>query len=141
MDSQLSPDIVEAYRRAHYRVEVPGKPFVLKVDEPSSELQALLEPFKGQGAAVITPDNPGSQKVPDAQNLKAREDLTRILQEKKLQSYLGWNEDPSGSWPAERSFLILGISLEDAKNLANRSGQNAFLWSGPDGTPHLTLLR
>lgn len=141
MGSNLPPDILEAYRRTRYRVSAPEGEFVLRVDGPSDPLRELLRKHPKGGAAFITADNPGSVRVSTEKNRQARQVLLRELEQMGLPFYLGVGEDPSGRWPGEESFLVLGITLEDAKNLANRFGQNALLWSGPDGIPRLILLR
>ncbi len=51
----------------------------------------------------------------------------------------GQGEDPS--WPAEASFLALGIDREAASDLGRKYGQNAIVWIGSDGLPELVLLR
>lgn len=141
MGSNLPPDILEAYRRTHYRVSVPESEFILRVDEPSDRLREILREHPEGGAAFITADNPGSVRISTEKNRSARQVLLLELEQKGLPFYLGVGEDPSGRWPGEESFLVLGIALEEAKTLANRFGQNALLWAGPDGTPHLMLLR
>ena len=34
---------------------------------------------------------------------------------------------PDGLWPAERSYLVLGIELEAAREAGRRNGQNAIV--------------
>lgn len=53
----------------------------------------------------------------------------------------GAGEDPEGRWPAERSYLVLGMALEAAKEIGRRYGQNAIVWVGADAAPELLLLR
>ena len=141
MESKLSPGIIEAYRSARYKVTGAEPPFVLRVDEPSIELISLLENSKNQSAAFITVDNPQSQVVPNEKNLQARRSFLKEIEEKGFQFYLGVGEDPVGKWHGEESFLVLGISLEMAKKLGNKYGQNAILWADNQGIPQLILLR
>ena len=53
----------------------------------------------------------------------------------------GMGEHPSGQWPGEPSFLILGLPLDAAKQLGARHEQNAIVWCGTDAVPQLILLR
>lgn len=53
----------------------------------------------------------------------------------------GAGEDPDGRWPAEPSYLVLGMDLEAARELGRRYGQNAIVWAGADAVPELLLLR
>lgn len=50
----------------------------------------------------------------------------------------GRGEDPS--WPAEASFLVLGVGRQEASDLGRKYGQNAIVWVGSDGLPELVLL-
>lgn len=49
--------------------------------------------------------------------------------------------DSSGKWPAEKSFLALGLDLETSSALGREFGQNAIVWAGVDAIPRLILLR
>jgi hypothetical protein len=49
--------------------------------------------------------------------------------------------DPSGNWPAEKSFLALGLDLEVSRALGAEFQQNAVLWANADAIPRLILLR
>jgi hypothetical protein len=53
----------------------------------------------------------------------------------------GLGKDPDGIWPPEISILILGLSLEAGKTLAQKYRQNAFVWCSRDRVPELILLR
>ncbi|UUZ55406.1 DUF3293 domain-containing protein [Massilia sp. H-1] len=49
--------------------------------------------------------------------------------------------DPKREWPSEPSFLVRGLSLEDASALGRQLRQNAIVWCGADLVPQLILLR
>ncbi|SHL69343.1 Protein of unknown function [Nitrosospira sp. Nsp11] len=49
--------------------------------------------------------------------------------------------DPCGKWPAEKSFLALGLDLKESSALGKEFGQNAIVWAGADAIPRLILLR
>ena len=53
----------------------------------------------------------------------------------------GTGFDPRGTWPEERSFLVLGLDLEASRALGREFKQNAIVWSGSDAIPRLILLR
>jgi hypothetical protein len=53
----------------------------------------------------------------------------------------GAGSDPSGGWPPEESFLVLGLGLEAARTLGREFHQNALLWTDHDAIPRLILLR
>jgi hypothetical protein len=48
--------------------------------------------------------------------------------------------DPTGKWPDEHGFLVMGWSLRSVKALGHTFGQNAVLWVGKDAVPKLVLL-
>jgi hypothetical protein len=53
----------------------------------------------------------------------------------------GDGADPSGQWPAERSYLAFGIDADAARELGRRFQQDAVIWIGKDAIPQLLLLR
>jgi len=57
-------------------------------------------------------------------------------------SYLeGIGQHSSNGWIGEKSYLVFGLTLDDAKALGTRLEQNAIVWSGADAIPQLILLR
>jgi hypothetical protein len=50
-------------------------------------------------------------------------------------------QHPNNQWPDEPSFLVFGLSLEEAKKLGESLGQNANVWSDSDALPQMILLR
>jgi hypothetical protein len=48
--------------------------------------------------------------------------------------------DPTGYWPDEHGFLVMGWSLRAIKALGHTLRQNAVLWVGKDAVPKLLLL-
>jgi hypothetical protein len=53
----------------------------------------------------------------------------------------GEGVDPAHQWPAERSYLVIGINRDTATLLGQRAHQDAVVWVGPDAVPELLLLR
>ena len=67
--------------------------------------------------------------------------LARELQERDLTYIRGVGQHPTNGWTGEQSFLVLGLSRDDARMLGARHEQNAIVWCGPDAVPELVLLR
>ena len=67
--------------------------------------------------------------------------LAQDVAEMGLRSIAAAGEHPANGWPAEPSFLVPGLPLEDARLLGEKFGQNAVVWSGANGVPRLVLLR
>lgn len=68
---------------------------------------------------------------------KLRDDLEAISKF----IYDGEGGDPSGVWPAEHSFLAMGINRSTGIKLGNKYEQNTILWVGSNNIPELILLR
>ncbi|UUZ49901.1 DUF3293 domain-containing protein [Massilia sp. B-10] len=67
--------------------------------------------------------------------------LQDLLRQRGLQWQTGAYCDPKREWPSEPSFLVRGLSLEDASALGRQLRQNAIVWCGADLVPQLILLR
>lgn len=83
---------------------------------------------------------PFSRSLDAPSNQLRQEDLAAELRHRSLAYLSGEGRHPSNGWPAEPSFLVLGLALEAAKSLGRRHEQNAIVWSGPDGVPRLVML-
>ena len=149
--SKIDGDLIAAYRSAHYRIDqqvdygrgfAPGA-IILRIDQYSEPLSQLFSASGHQSAAFITACNPFGQVQSPEINQEACEHLFG-----KLRSLVGPGRiikgegfDPCGKWPAEKSFLALGLDLKASSALGKEFGQNAIVWAGADATPRLILLR
>jgi hypothetical protein len=140
VETELDPQLIRAYRETHYKVLAP-EPFTLQVDQTSPELAALHRAHGVKCSAFITASNPYSQRLSDEQNQARQEEFRSELKRRSLQFYQGVGQNPSGDWPGEASFLVLGLSLEAAKVLGVKLEQNALIWSGADAVAELVVLR
>ena len=85
----------------------------------------LVEPARGYGAIHV---------------FERLRDEILSLELRPGQLIEGIGIDPSGEWPAEKSFLALGLDLETSRALGREFGQNAIVWAGADAIPRLILL-
>src|SRR5690349_17401467 len=137
--SKLDPATIQAYRETHYLVE--GKtPMTLRVGERNEALAALQSEAGVESSAFVTAWNPYSQKHDDDLNARRQEELADELAKLGVKVIEGEGKHPVDEW-GERSFLVLGISLEASKQLGTRYEQNAIVWAGADAVPRLILLR
>lgn len=138
--SEISAETIQAYLETEYRVQgAPG--FVLRVGQPN---QVLLAAHRQQGvqcSAYLTACNPYSIQNDEFTNSACQAALEEIVLQRGLKLVSGIGQHPSNEWPGEESFLIFGLTLEDASNLGRQFGQNAFIWNGEDANPQLILLR
>jgi len=126
-----------AYRGSDYVVFDPK--VVFHVGEPNPALDELLESHGERTAAFVTASNPRSKPRPKEENQAANQ---RLLESQRLLSRTcleGEGRAPDGSW-AERSFLILGISLPEAEALGRAWGQNAVVFCEKARPPALVLI-
>jgi hypothetical protein len=135
----LAPELLAAYRETEYRV-TEGKSFLLRVDEPCPELLGLYRAKNVSCAAFITAWNPFSHKLTDAENAVQQNELASELKHRSLIYLEGVGQHPSGTWPGEPSFLVLGLALEAAKTLGRAYEQNAIVWCDADAVPGLVPL-
>ncbi|MFL9895962.1 DUF3293 domain-containing protein [Paraburkholderia sp. RL17-381-BIF-C] len=139
-DSDIPRETIQAYLETHYRVR-GDTPATLKVGETNPTLAALHEAHDAECSAFITACNPFSQSSSDDFNAARQQALADELMQLGFTFFDGIGQHPSNNWPGETSLLVLGLSLEVAKVLGMRYGQNAIVWSGADATPQLVLLR
>ena len=144
----ITAELEAAYRSTHYVVDAgagPGEgalfdPIVLEIDVASPALLALHRRRGVDCSCFITACNPFSRPL-DAHSNQLRQDhLAAELRHRSLAYLSGEGRHPSNGWPAEPSFLVLGLALEAAKSLGRRHEQNAIVWSGPDAVPQLVML-
>ncbi|WP_316152572.1 DUF3293 domain-containing protein [Cupriavidus sp. BIC8F] len=140
MASAIDAATLQAYRETHYRV-LGDLPMILRVDQPSAPLAALHRALGVASSAFITAANPFSLRCDDDANARRQQALAQDVARMGLRAIEAAGEHPANGWPAEPSFLVPGLSLEDARALGERYGQNAVVWSGADAVPRLVLLR
>jgi putative PIN family toxin of toxin-antitoxin system len=130
----LSPQLIAAYEAAHY--EVHGR-FTLRIGRRSAALDELLEAHGATSAAFVTPANPRGERRSEAQNRAALAELAAAL---AFPFYTGEGRDPAGSWPAEPSLLVVGISRGEAEALGREWRQNAIVFAEKGAAPELVML-
>jgi hypothetical protein len=118
--------------------------FTLHIDEYSPPLSRLFAASGHRCAAFITASNPFSVPHSVEENLAAcarlRDEL--LCRSCRAEQILdGEGRDITGTWPGERSFLVLGLDLETSMQLGGEFGQNALVWADEDAIPRLILLR
>jgi hypothetical protein len=136
----LSDDLIQAYRRAIFRV-LPPADFVFRIGEPCAALDATMTGEDAKCAGFITASNPFSLPQDDLTNDQAHSRLIAAVEKLGLAWLPGEGCDAEGLWPAEQSLLALGASRSATMALGLRFGQNAVVWCRAGSTPELILLR
>ncbi len=136
----MDSDLLQAYQETHYRVYGPA-PFILQVGMANDDLIALHRAFGVESSGFITACNPLSQLLGESANAQLQRALADDLRQRGVVFIEGLGQHPENQWPGEASFLVLGLSLAEAKGLGHRYRQNALIWCGVDGVPQLVCLR
>ena len=135
----IHPGLIRAYREAKYVVEYL-EPIVLGIGQANQKLKELLEVFEVKTAAFITAFNPYSEVLSDAENEQAQNRLVSDIEGLGCELVYGYGQDMAEQWPREQSLLALGITESKAEILADKYGQNGFVWIGSlDAFPVLRL--
>ena len=138
--SQIPRETIQAYRETHYRVH-GSTPTVLRIDAINAALAQMHDSNGVVSSGFVTACNPFSVPLDNLANAERQRMLAHELERRGLRFVDGVGEHPSNDWPGEPSFLVFGVSLEDARALGVEFGQNAVVWAGSDAVPRLVLLR
>ena len=130
----------KTYQNAHYLVSTPGYEIEFKINELNEVLATLMATNGVDNACLITAFNPLGQLVSNDENAKANRLLKDAIVATGLPYFLGQGSDPKCEWK-EDSYLVMGISLEQAREMGNLYQQNAIVWINKDGLPALEWLR
>lgn len=139
-NSNIPDEVIRAYLETHYLV-YGDRPMTLQVGQRNPTLSDLHKASQVSSSAFITACNPFSQNLDDESNAARMQALRRELDERNFSVIEGSGKHPSNGWPAEASFLVLGITLDEAKALGEEHGQNAIIFCEVDAVPQLILLR
>jgi hypothetical protein len=132
----LAPGLRRAYERAHYVVFAePG--LAIRVGEPNAALDRLLAKHRARTAAYVTAANPRGRRRGALRNRIAFAALMKRLRRQGRRFLPGEGRDPQGRWPAEASFLVLGLSRAQAEALGGELAQNAIVWIEQGRAPRL----
>lgn len=131
--------LLNAYMETEFRILLEPM-IVLNVERHQPELVALHAHHGVSCSAFVTACNPYSQPYSAQVNAERQVMLARELSVLGLRFLPALGIHPSGQWPGEASFMVLGMDLGQAKALGQRLEQNAIVWTGVDGIPALVLL-
>ena len=139
-DSVITPSMLRAYLETDYHVHA-DVPFAFRIGHASSALAALHREHGVASSAFITASNPYSRLLDHEENAARRADFALELGRRGLPFIAGVGRHPSGSWPGEESFLVLGLARDEAAAWGRRLEQNAIVWTAADAVPQLVALR
>ncbi len=139
VNKSIHPTLIRSYREAKYVIE-GSKDIVLKIGQANQDLRSILLDKKATTASFITAFNPYSEILNDRENIEAQESLCADIKSLGCFMLNGYGQDEAEEWPREKSVLSLGITESEAEALADKYGQNGFVWIGTlDAFPALRL--
>lgn len=128
----------DAFRRAEYRIEVPGgPPVLLHIGVPSAALDEALHRVGVRTWAVVTAWNPGSRPRPDDENRQAQRSLEERIAREGGRFWPARNQAEGGAAFVEPSVFLLDVTLERAAALGRDFGQVAVVWGEAGRSPRL----
>lgn len=135
--------LLNAYLNTDYAVTLAdGGQAVLRIGHRSNTLADLFESSGTNSAAFITAYNPFGREQEAAENAEAQARLQAELEQLIAGShclFVGEGRGQNTDWPPEPSFLALGLSYDQAGDLAERYQQAAIVFAGADAVPRLCL--
>ena len=139
-DSIIDQRSIQGYLDTKYHVH-GAMPLTLNIGVANAGLAALHKTHSVESSACVTACNPYSQALDDSANDARQAVPVRELQQHGLTYIKGIGQHPTNGLSGEQSFLVLGLSREDARMLGVRHEQNAIVWCDHDAKPELVLLR
>ena len=136
----MDADLIEAYHRTLYCAYLgDGRKECLRIGAKSAWLDRELISAGRHSAVFITAENPQSNLLDEDANRKRTCALEDLLIVSGYGFLKGEGIGQNSEWPPEKSFLVFGMTREDALDLARRFDQNAFLYAMPDEAVELVF--
>lgn len=128
----MKEDLEQHYLDSTYSITIDGDNYDIKLGEPiPDDINELIEKQEEKSAVILTAWNPRSQPLPIEENNIRNNDLRVSLEKNGYPVFdaLGEGDESAElTWPAEDSFLVLGILMDEAERLAVKFDQYAYVW-------------
>ena len=127
MHQKRSNNLWRAYEQTQFYVRECTPELCIRIGSYHEQLDEMLHDHQCDAWSYITASNPASELLSDEQNAGRNRELEALLKSQDLVFYRGEGIGSDPTWPAEASFLILGIGREAAMELGRQFGQNAIV--------------
>ncbi|MGE3726432.1 MAG: DUF3293 domain-containing protein [Candidatus Sericytochromatia bacterium] len=114
------------YFKTDYQVFEPA--LTIGVSHEHPELDAFLRQYQSETWCFITGANPQSRLLSSHENQQQYEKLKDFLHAQSYLFFEGQGQSRQGNWPPEASFLVLGVSREDAICWGQKFEQKAVVF-------------
>ena len=141
MHQEHKNDLWRAYEQTHFYVRECTPELCIRIGSHHDQLDQMLRDHQCGAWSYITASNPASEPLSDDENRSRNRELEALLKSQDLVFYRGEGIGSDSTWPAETSFLILGISREAAMQLGRQFGQNAIVCGSPGHVAELVDCR
>lgn len=129
-----------AYQQAIYEVYYDREKIQLRIGKNNPQLERLLKDCHCTTWALITAFNPYSQCLSEIENLQRHQSLIEYLQPLQFTMFDALGKDDNGDWIPEKSIIIVGINLTQAREIGLRFEQNAIVYGELGKPPELQWL-
>ena len=120
----MEDNLITAYNESEYRVNGFSEP--IYIGQNATDADKVLSKNNLTEWAYITAYNPMSYSLEEEENIRRNSELRKLVNDYIVIE--GEGQDKQKEWPAEKSFFIAGISLDNAKSLAVTFGQRAIVY-------------
>lgn len=124
----MNQNLIQAYKSTNYRVLTEPE-FSFRVGEPSATLDDVLRSHGVTSASFITAWNPFSKELELKDNRLRNQALVKRANALGLALVDGFGAWPDDPYKGEESYLLIGVSREDAVALAKEFEQNAIVFA------------
>ena len=123
----MKAELLEAYLQTTFRADTPRGAIEVRVGRRNQTLDLLLSENGSRGWAYITAFNPNSDRRSQGENIRRHKLLRGEIRRRGFRILEGEGVGADRKWPPEKSFLVLGISKEEASRLGRTFGQRAIV--------------
>ncbi len=135
----LTTELITAYLNANYYI-LEKEQFKFQIGAYSKDFKKLFEQYNIDNGSFISAYNPRSQPTVQIQNKNKHRQFKNRLLSDSLLFLEAVSTDPSGNWPPEYGFLVLGINKNKAIQFGISLRQNAIVYIDFKAVPELILV-
>jgi len=129
------------YIQTTYTVHTEEKVFDIRINQINLDFQTWLKTNNIQAWAMITAANPYSTNLSEEENKKRNANFELELQKEKRNFNHSEGIPDNPNWITELGFFIINITLDAAKELANKVQQNAIVFGRVEEVAQLIWLK